>query len=313
MEMRAVFGAALDELMAQNPNIVVIDADLAKANGTLALREKYPERALDVGVAEQNMAGIAAGLASYGFVPFISSFTPFATRRIADQVAVSISYARQNVKIVGTDPGVSAEYNGGTHMSMEDVGIMRAIPGIVVFEPADAVQLRAAMPVLAAYDGPVYMRLFRKEAPAVFPPGYRFDLFRADLLRAGCDVTVAAGGIMAAEALAAADILEQEGVSAEVINFHTLKPLDETALLASVAKTGCAVTAENHSVVGGLGSAVADALAQNHPVPLGMVGVPDCFGMVGALQPLKEYYHLTAKDIAGQARRVLSRKKEEAL
>lgn len=310
MEMRAIYGQALDELMAQNPNIVVIDADLGKANGTLALREKYPNRALDVGVAEQNMACMAAGLASYGFIPFISSFTPFATRRIADQAAISISYARQNVKIVGTDPGVAAEYNGGTHMSMEDVGIMRAIPGFVVFEPVDGVQLKAAMPVIAAHDGPVYMRLFRKERPDVFPGDYRFELFKADLLRPGRDVTIAAAGIMVAEALEAAKVLAAQGVEAEVLAFHTIKPLDGEALLASAGKTGCVVTAENHSVVGGLGSAVADLLAQNRPMPLRMVGVPDCFGMVGTLQPLKERYGLTAQGIVEKARQAVQAKEE---
>lgn len=310
MEMRAIYGQALDELMAQNPNIVVIDADLGKANGTLALREKYPNRALDVGVAEQNMACMAAGLASYGFIPFISSFTPFATRRIADQAAISISYARQNVKIVGTDPGVAAEYNGGTHMSMEDVGIMRAIPGFVVFEPVDGVQLKAAMPVIAAHDGPVYMRLFRKERPDVFPWDYRFELFKADLLRPGRDVTIAAAGIMVAEALEAAKALAAQGVEAEVLAFHTIKPLDGEALLASAGKTGCVVTAENHSVVGGLGSAVADLLAQNRPMPLRMVGVPDCFGMVGTLQPLKERYGLTAQGIVEKARQAVQAKEE---
>lgn len=309
MEMRAVFGAALDEMMAENPNIVVIDADLAKAGGTLALREKYPERALDVGVAEQNMACVAAGLASYGFTPFISTFTPFATRRIADQVAISLSYARQNVKIVGTDPGVAAEYNGGTHMSMEDVGIMRAIPGILVFEPVDAVQLKAALPALVAYEGPVYLRLFRKEAPNVFPEDYEFDLFRADVLREGADVTLAASGLLVPEALAAAKALAEEGVSAEVIDFHTLKPLDEETLIASAQKTRCVVSAENHSVVGGLGSAVADALCQKLPTPLRMVGVGDCFGTVGALQPLKEHYGLTAQNIVTKAKEVLALKK----
>lgn len=302
MEMRAIFGAALDELMAQNPNIVVIDADLAKANGTLGLRQKYSDRALDVGVAEQNMARVAAGLASYGFIPFISSFTAFASRRIADQAAISISYARQNVKIVGTDPGVAAEYNGGTHMSMEDVGIMRAIPGILVFEPVDGVQLKAAMPAIAAYEGPVYMRLYRKEMPAVFGGDYQFDLLKADLLREGSDVTIAASGIMVPEALA------KEGIAAEVINFHTLKPLDAETLLQSVQKTGCIVTAENHSVVGGLGSAVAEVLCREKPTPQSMVGVPDCFGMVGKQQPLMERYGLTAENIVEKAKETITRK-----
>lgn len=312
MEMRAIFTAALDDLMAQNENVVIVDADLARASGTLSLREKYPERAIDVGVAEQNMASVAAGLSSYGFVPFISSFTPFVSRRIADQLAISISYARQNVKIVGMDPGVAAEYNGGTHMSMEDLGIMRSIPGIVVFEPADGVQLKASIPVIAAYRGPAYLRLFRKEAPALYPDDYKFDLFKADVLKTGSDVSIAASGIMVSEALAAARLLKAEGIEAEVLNFHTLKPLDTETLFASVEKTGCVVTAENHSVIGGLGSAVAEALSLEGRVPQRMVGVKDCFGIVGKLEPLKARYGLTASEIVAQAKAVLEQKRLNA-
>ena len=306
MEMRAVFGACLDRAMGENENIVVIDADLARADGTLFLREKYPERALDVGVAEQNMASIAAGLSSYGFIPFITSFTPFASRRIADQLAISISYAKRNVKIVGTDPGVCAEFNGGTHMSMEDVGILRAIPGIVVVEPVDAVQLEQAMPQIINYPGPVYLRLFRKEAPRVFGENYRFDLFKADLLREGADVTIAATGILVPEALEAADRLAAQGVQAEVINFHTLKPLDGEALLRSVRKTGRLVTAENHSLIGGLRSACVELLCETFPVPTRSIGVPDVFGEVGRLQPLKEKFGLTADAIIEKAKEILS-------
>ena len=306
MEMRAIYGAALDKAMTENENIVVLDADLARANGTLFLREKYPARALDVGVAEQNMASIAAGLASYGFIPFINSFTAFATRRIADQVAISISYAGQNVKIVGSDPGVCAEYNGGTHMSMEDVAIMRGIPGITVVEPVDGVQLAKAMPAIAAHKGPLYLRLQRKEVPDLFDAGYQFDLYRADVLREGADVTIAAAGIMVAEALAAAKTLATEGVSAEVLSIHTLKPLDGEALLRSVRKTGRLVTAENHSLVGGLRSACAELLSETCPVPMRGVGVPDVFGEVGRLQPLKEKFGLTSDNIAAKAREVLA-------
>ena len=185
MEMRAVYAECLAKLMEEDKHVVVLDADLAKASGTRKLYERFPEQMFDCGVAEQNMASIAAGLSSYGFKPWIETFTPFATRRICDQIAISISYAKQNVKIVGTDPGIAAELNGGTHMSMEDIGVVRSIPGIVIFEPVDDVQLRAAMPVLNAYEGPVYVRLFRKELPTVFTPDYKFDLFKADVLKEG--------------------------------------------------------------------------------------------------------------------------------
>ncbi len=293
-------------MMAENPNIVVLDADLARADGTLALRETYPDRAFDVGVAEQNMASVAAGLSSYGFIPFITTFTAFASRRIADQVAISISYAKQNVKIVGSDPGVAAEYNGGTHMSMEDVGIMRAIPGITVFEPVDEVQLKAAMGQIAAHEGPLYMRLFRKEIAPVFGEDYKFDLFTADLLREGTDVTILATGILVHEALKAAEELAAQGISAEVINVHTIKPLDTDAVLKSVKKTGRCVTAENHSLIGGLKSAVAEYLSEAYPAPMRSVGVPDAFGEVGQLQPLKEKFGLTADGIIQKVKEVMA-------
>ncbi|MBO7669822.1 MAG: transketolase family protein, partial [Oscillospiraceae bacterium] len=196
MEMRAVYAACLAELMEKDRHVVILDADLGKASGTLSLRKKFPEQSFDCGVAEQNMASIAAGLSSYGFKPWIESFTPFATRRICDQMAISISYAKRNVKIVGTDPGIAAELNGGTHMSMEDIGEVRSIPGMVIFEPVDEVQLRAAMPVLNDYDGPVYIRLFRKEQPVVFPENYQFDLFKADVMKEGRDLSIFVSGMM---------------------------------------------------------------------------------------------------------------------
>ena len=203
MEMRAVYAACLAEMMEKDKHVVILDADLGKASGTLGLRAKFPEQSFDCGVAEQDMASIAAGLSSYGFKPWIESFTPFATRRICDQIAISISYAKRNVKIVGTDPGIAAELNGGTHMSMEDIGVVRSIPGVVIFEPVDEVQLRAAMPVLNEYDGPVYVRLFRKELPKVFDEGYKFDLFKADTIKEGKDLTIFVTGMLTADVIEA--------------------------------------------------------------------------------------------------------------
>lgn len=308
MEMRAIFAAELDQMMEKDERVVVIDADLSKANGTLFLREKYPERAFDVGVAEQNMASIAAGLASYGFVPFITSFCPFATRRICDQLAVSIAYARQNVKIVGSDPGISAELNGGTHMGMEDIAIMRSIPSMVVFEPVDGIQLKKAMPQILKHEGPVYLRLFRKKRPQIFNEDYEFDLFKADVLKEGRDVSIIASGIMVEEALKAHAELKSQGIEAEVINVHTLKPLDSEVILKSVQKTGCAVTAENHNIIGGLRSAVAETISEYFPVPLKSVGVQDVFGEVGRLEELKDIFGLTAENIAVQARKAIAAK-----
>ena len=226
MEMRAVYAGCLAELMEKDRHVCVLDADLAKASGTRNLYERFPKQMFDCGVAEQDMASIAAGLASYGFKPWIETFTPFATRRICDQMTISISYAKSNVKIVGTDPGISAELNGGTHMSLEDVGVVRSIPGMVIFEPVDAVQLRAAMPVLNAYEGPVYVRLFRKELPDVFPADYKFDLFKADVLRKGKDLSIFVTGFLTRDVVDAAETLKAEGIDCEVINVHTIKPID---------------------------------------------------------------------------------------
>ena len=308
-EMRAVFGEVIDDMMAKDERIVVIDADLARANGTFSLRDKYPERAFDVGVAEANMASIAAGMASYGFIPFISSFTPFATRRICDQIAISIAYAKRNVKIVGTDPGISAELNGGTHMSMEDIGVLRSIPNLVLFEPVDAMQLAKAMPQIVDYDGPVYIRMFRKVAPAVFGEDYSFDLFKADIIKEGKDVTLYATGIMVSEAIKAAELLKAEGIDAEIINVHTIKPIDRETVIRSARKTGAAVTCENHNVLGGLYSAVAEVLIEEYPIPMKAIGVQDHFGEVAKMDYLKKKYHMTAEDIAAAAKETVSKKR----
>ena len=301
MEMRAMYAQCLGELMERDEKLVLLDADLSKACGTFPLRKRFPDRIYDCGVAEQNMISIAAGLASYGYKPWAESFAPFATRRVCDQIAISVCYAKRNVKIVGTDPGIAAELNGGTHMSLEDMGVVRSIPGLVIFEPTDTVQLKAAMPVLHAYEGPVYMRMNRKEFPTVFPEGYRFDLFKADLLRAGTDVTILAAGLMVSESLQAAETLAAEGISCEVINVHTIKPIDRETILASAQKTGVIVTAENHNVIGGLRSAVLETLAHD-PVPVWAVGAEDRFGEVGKLPYLKEALGLNAAHLAAVVR-----------
>ena len=307
MEMRAVYAACLAEMMEKDKHVCVLDADLSKASGTIKLYKQFPEQMFDCGVAEQNMASIAAGLSSYGFKPWIESFTPFATRRICDQIAISISYAKRNVKIVGTDPGISAQLNGGTHMSMEDIGVIRSIPGMVIFEPVDEVQLRAAMPVLNDYDGPVYVRLFRKELPKVFDEGYKFDLFKADTLKEGKDLTIFVSGMLTADVVEAAKLLSEEGVDAEVINVHTIKPIDRETVNASARKTGAVLTVENHNVIGGLQSAVLEALAAEK-IPVCAVGVEDRFGEVGKLPYLREVMGLTVENIVAGARKALSLK-----
>ena len=307
MEMRAVYAECLAELMEQDKRVCVLDADLAKACGTRKLYDRFPEQTFDCGIAEQNMASIAAGLASYGFKPWIESFTPFATRRICDQIAISIAYAGQNVKIVGTDPGIAAELNGGTHMSLEDIGVLRSIPGLVIVEPVDEVQLRAAMPVLGAYEGPVYVRLFRKQTPVVFDEGYRFELFKADRLREGKDLSIFVSGLLTRDCLDAVEQLQAAGIDAEIINVHTIKPIDRETLLASARKTGAVLTVENHNVIGGLHSAVCEALAQEK-IPVCAVGVQDRFGEVGKMPYLREVMGLRVEDIIAAARQAVELK-----
>lgn len=309
MMMREVFGNTLAELMEQDDRICVIDADLANCNGTKKLQQLFPERAFEAGIAEQNMASVAAGLSSYGFIPFITSFTPFATRRICDQIAISIAYAKQNVKIVGTDPGISAQLNGGTHMSLEDIGVLRSIPTMVIFEPADNAQLKQALPQIIDHYGPVYIRMFRKEVPDIFDDeNYKFDLFKADKLCDGKDVTVFASGIMVKKSMDAAEMLKKEGINAEVINIHTIKPIDAEAVTESLKKTRCAVVAENHNIIGGLFSAVSEVAVQNCPVPIVPVGTKDVFGEVGKMQELSEKFGMTENDIVEAVKKAVSMK-----
>lgn len=309
MEMRQVLAAELEKMMAENENIVVIDADLSKPNGVAGLRKKYPERAFDVGIAEQNMASIAAGMSSYGFIPFITTFTPFASRRICDQIAISIAYAKQNVKIIGSDPGISAEFNGGTHMSVEDIGVLRSIPDIVIFEPVDAIQFKKSLPQIVDYNGSVYIRMFRKEIPNVFDENCEFDLFKASKLQDGNDISIFCSGIMVQETMEANKALKEQGINADIINIHTIKPIDKQAIIDSARKTGAVLTVENHNVIGGLKSAVCEVLMEEYPVPLKAIGIKDQFGQVGKLPFLKKFYKMRAEDIVNSVKELISSKK----
>jgi len=310
IEMRVALISEIEKLMEKDKRIVFVDADLGKAGCTLKLREKFPERALDVGVAEQNMASVAAGLSSYGFIPFISSFTSFATRRIADQIAISISYAGSNVKIIGLDPGITAELNGGTHMSFEDVGIIRSIPGTVIFEPVDVIQLVKALPQIVDYKGVIYIRLFRKKAPKVFNDNYEFNLFKADVLKEGNDVSIFATGITVNESMKAVEILNKRGIDTELINVHTIKPIDKETIVSSIKKTKAVVTCENHNIFGGLRSAVAEVMTEEYLcAPFKYIGVHDCFGEVGKYDYLIKRYKLSADDIVEKTLEAVSTKK----
>ena len=308
-EMRTVYCETMIALAKEDPRIVDVEADLTGAHGMKPLKAAYPERSFNVGIAEANMVGVAAGLSACGKIPFVHSFATFASRRCFDQIAISVCYAGLNVKIVGSDPGVGAELNGGTHMALEDMGIMRTLPGMTVFEPTDSVQLRKALPAVARHEGPVYIRLFRRKAEKVFDDDYVFTLGKADLLRDGSDVTIIASGVCVANALQAAAMLAGEGVSARVLNMHTVKPVDAEAVLRAAEETGAVVTAENHSVIGGLGSAVAEVLAEGRPAPLERVGVKDHFGQVGKAPYLMGVFGITPADIAKAARKALARKR----
>ena len=307
-EMRLAYSDALIERGRVDERICVVEADLMGSSSTGRFQKLFPERTIDVGVAEANMIGVAAGLAAMGKIPFTHTFTPFASRRCCDQVTLSVAYARMNVKMVGSDPGICAELNGGTHMSFEDMAIMRNIPGMVVCEPVDSVQLRKLFGQIVDHEGPVYMRLFRKAPWKVFDESAEFTLGKACTLKKGRDATVFATGIMVKEALDAAETLAGEGVDVEVVNIHTLKPLDTQAVLESVARTGCCVTAENAFAINGLGSAVADCVCAARPCPVLRVGVEDRFGEVGKLDYLQSALHLTAADIVEKVRAAIAMK-----
>lgn len=301
-EMRKVLADTLQEMMKTDERIVVMDADLATANGTFGLRKVYPDRAIDVGISEANMASMAAGMSAYGMKPYIVTFTAFASRRIADQLAISCSYARQDVKIIATDAGVTAQTNGGTHMSLEDIGIVRSIPGTVVLDLIDGVQLKKALPVIHDYKGVVYVRMVRKETPDVFDDSYEFDLFKGKCIKEGKDLTLIATGMMVHEALEAGKILQAEGIDAEIIAIHCIKPLDEDIVVQSAKKTGKVMTLENHNIHGGLYSAVTEVLARNCPVPVVPIGIQDHFGEVGKTRFLMEKYGLNKEKIVEEAK-----------
>lgn len=307
-EMRQTLAGALVERAKTDDRIVVIEADLMSCHATKVFKQEFPERFVNVGIAEQNMIGIAAGMSTMGKIPFAYSFGPFATRRCYDQIFISVAYARQNVKIVGTDPGVLAEYNGGTHMPFEDMALMSAIPHMVCFEPVDATMLEKAVDQIVDYQGAVYIRLQRKKAEKVFDDSLNFELGKAIKIKDGKDVTLIASGIMVARAIEAAELLKADGISARVVNIHTWKPIDKDAIIECAKETGAIVTCENHNVCNGLGSAVAEVVCQNSPVPMRLVGVKDEFGQVGKNAYLSEQYHITTQDIVEAAREVVKNK-----
>lgn len=307
-EMRAHYCNALIEAAKADERVLVLDVDTSVSMGTVPFYEAFPDRAIDCGIMEAHAVGMAAGLSATGFVPFLQAFGTFASRRAYDQVFLSCAYQGLNVKLVGMDAGVTAAVNGGTHMPFEDLALMRCIPGMTVIEPADGVAIRHAVRHMATTYGNFYMRFGRKKMSCIYDPEEIFEIGKAKRLRSGGDAAVIACGIMVYEALKAADMLEDEDVDITVIDMHTIKPIDHEAIVDVAKRCGAIVTAENHNVIGGLGSAVAEVLGESYPVPLERVGVQDMFGEVGSQEYLMEKFGLTAAHICVAVKKAIGRR-----
>ena len=300
---RESYGNALVELGAEHDNLIVLDADLAAATKTGVFKKAYPDRHIDCGIAECNMMGIAAGLSTTGIVPFVSTFAMFAAGRAYEQVRNSIGYPHLNVKIGATHAGISVGEDGATHQCNEDIALMRTIPGMVILNPADDVEAKACVKAAYEYNGPVYLRFGRLAVPVINDrPDYKFELGKGVVLREGKDVTIVATGLCVSSALEAAEKLAADGIDAKIINIHTIKPLDEELIVAAAKETGKVVTVEEHSVIGGLGSAVCDALAEKCPVPVKKIGVQDVFGESGPAVALLAKYKLDGEGVYEQVK-----------
>lgn len=295
---RDSYGAALAELGAEYPQIVVLDADLSASTRTSVFKKAFPDRHINCGIAEANMAGIAAGLATTGKIPFMSSFAMFAAGRCFEQIRNSIGYPHLNVKIGATHAGVTVGEDGASHECIEDIALMRTIPGMVILNPSDDVEARACVRAAVEHEGPVYMRFGRSKVPVINDrPDYHFEIGKGTVIREGKDVTIVATGLCVDSAVTAGKLLEADGIDAEIINICTIKPLDEELIVASAKKTGKVLTAEEHSIIGGLGGAVCECLSEHYPVPVKRVGVPDVFGQSGTADQLMAYYGLDGQGI----------------
>ncbi len=307
--VREGFGRALVEAGKENKDIVVLDADLATSTKVCYFAEEFPKRFFEMGVAEQNMTSVAAGLSLMGKIPFTSTFCVFASRRAADQIATSIAYPGLNVKIVGAYPGLVSGNNGASHQAVEDTAILRAIPGMTVIEPADGAEARSVVKEVIRYKGPVYLRLTRDEWPRVSPDNYEFRIGRAVILKQGRDVSLLGSGMMVSQCMEAGEILKKEGIAATVINLSTIKPLDKEAIIKAAQETGAVVTAENHNILGGLGSSIAEVLSENCPTPMKRIGLKDTYGECGKDEELLKKYEMSPAHIVQAAREVIKKKR----
>lgn len=309
MATRDAYGEALKELGKINKDVVVLDADLSKSTKTAEFQKDYPERFFNVGIAEQNLIGTAAGLATTGKIPFASSFAMFATGRAYEIIRNSVAYPKLNVKVAATHAGLTVGEDGASHQALEDLSLMRTIPNMVVINPADGVEAKAAILKAAEYQGPVYIRLGRSKVPGIFDESqYSFEIGKGIMVEDGTDVTIVATGIMVSMALEAKKLLSEDGINARVINIHTIKPIDKDIIIAAARETGAIVTAEEHNIIGGLGSAVAEVIVEAQPVPMERVGVKDTFGESGNSDDLLVKYGLTSQSIVEACKKAISRK-----
>lgn len=306
--LKEVFPKVMKELLIKDKDVVYLDADLMNSFGTGNFPKEFPERAIDVGVQEANMIGMAAGMSAEGKKPYVHSFGPFVSRRVYDQVFLSVAYAKNSVRILGSDPGVTAAYNGGTHMPFEDVALYRAIPEAAIFDIVDTTQFKEVLNITKDRSGVTYIRTPRKSVKKVYSDDSKFEIGKANVLIKGEDVTIIASGIMVAEALEAAKILKEENIKATVIDIVTIKPIDEETIIEYAKETGAMISAENANVIGGLGDAVASVLSCHSPTPLEKVGVQDEFGEVGTESYLRERFNLTSSEIIKKVKCVIERK-----
>lgn len=302
---REAFGRALVELGEKNCNIVVLDADLVSSLKTSYFKERFPDRFIEVGVAEQNMIGIAAGLSTLGFIPFATTFACFASRRVCDQVMISVAYPKLNVKIVGAYLGIFIGKNGATHQSLEDIAIMRSIPNMVIIEPVDELETEQVIKFAAEYNGPMYIRIGRDPVPSIVPEDYNFQLGKALTLKEGSDITLISCGSMVEDALKVASIIEKKSIKARVINMSSIKPIDKEAIIKAAEETGKIVTVENHNIIGGLGSAVSEVISETIPVKVKRIGVKDVFAKSGTNEEIKKKFGLRVVDIEKEVMKFL--------
>lgn len=307
-EMRYAYCDALIEAAKDNEKIVTIDCDLSNSCGTKKFKATYPDRGFNVGIQEQNGCAMAGGLSATGLIPFFHSFAVFSTRRVYDQFFLSCAYAKQNVKIVGSDAGVSAASNGGTHMAFEDIALVRAMPTATIVEPSDPTMMKALVPQIANTYGVFYLRMPRKTVYDIYEPGSTFELGKSVTIREGTDVTLIASGLIVVNALKAAELLAEIGISARVVDMFTIKPIDVDNIVKCAKETGAIVTCENSNILGGLGGAVSEVLGEHLPTPIERIGVKDLFGEVGPQDYLEERFELTAEDIVKKAKKVFARK-----